>query len=383
MEKSVLYLSESNSVTIFDRVITYLNAKYHLRFNNISLEYEIKPIAEKIWSELNLNSLLIELIQSGIEISIAKLEILIRSHLIENYDPIKYYFESINEWDRENHIQQLAKYIKTTDDEAFAYHLEKWLTRAVLCALEEEKVNKQAFILTSSVQNLGKTSFLRFLIPQSLKKYYSENISVDKDGQIALCKNLILNADELSVFSKTDINSLKSFISKSSVNVRLPYGRKSSYMERRCSFVGSTNKTDFLTDETGSVRWLIFEVFDIDFTYSSQIEIDKVWSQAYYNAYYRRNYNPDLTPKDIAENEKRNERFSQITMEQEVVSAYFEKSESPNDFLTATDIVVAMNSALGIKLNNVRVGKALSKLKIERIKHCKNQIYGYLLKRKL
>ena len=106
--------------------------------------------------------------------------------------------------------------------------------------------------------------------------------------------------DELAVLSKSDVNTLKSFISKSSANIRLPYARKAEFLERICSFVGSTNRTDFLTDETGSIRWLIFEVYSFDFEYSKEIDMDKVWAQAYYNAFERKNYNPELTATDIA-----------------------------------------------------------------------------------
>jgi predicted P-loop ATPase len=242
-------------------------------------------------------------------------------------------------------------------------------------------VNKQSLVLASH-QNSGKSSFLRFLIPPKLENYYTENISIDKDGIISICKNLICNLDELAVLSKSDVNTLKSFISKSSANIRLPYARKAEFLERICSFVGSTNRTDFLTDETGSIRWLIFEVYSFDFEYSKEIDMDKVWAQAYHNAFERKNYNPELTATDIAENEKRNEKYAQVSMEQELISAHFEKSEKTEEFLTATDIMLAMNNALGLRLNNVKIGKALTSLKYQRIKHPQLQVYGYLIKRK-
>jgi len=121
----------------------------------------------------------------------------------------------------------------------------------------------------------------------------------------------------------------------------------------------------------------------IDFSYSKEINVDKIWSQAYYNAYKRKDFNPELTFEDIEENEKRNERFAQMTMEQEIILAHFEKSDSNKDFLTATDIVLAMNNALGVRLNNIKIGKALTKLKFERIKHPTLQTYGYLMRRKI
>ena len=381
-EQKFLYQSDTPSKTIYDRAMKYLDEKYNIRFNTIALELEIQLKEQAgTWTVLNINSLLIELAQSGIEINMNKLEILVRSHMIQQYNPIREYFENLETWDGIDYIKKLSQYLKTNDDEAFCYHFEKWLTRAVLCSLNRGYVNKQSLVLASH-QNSGKSSFLRFLIPPKLENYYTENISIDKDGIISICKNLICNLDELAVLSKSDVNTLKSFISKSSANIRLPYARKAEFLERICSFVGSTNRTDFLTDETGSIRWLIFEVYSFDFEYSKEIEMDKVWAQAYHNAFERKNYNPELTATDIAENEKRNEKYAQVSMEQELISAHFEKSEKTEEFLTATDIMLAMNNALGLRLNNVKIGKALTSLKYQRIKHHKLQVYGYLIKRK-
>ncbi len=381
-EQKLLYQSDTPSKTIYDRAMQYLDEKYNIRYNTIALELEIQLKGKnETWSVLNINSLLIELAQSGIEINMNKLEILVRSHLIQQYNPIREYFENLETWDGENYIKKFSQYLKTNDDEAFLYHFEKWLTRAVLCSLNRGYVNKQSLVLASH-QNSGKSSFLRFLIPPKLENYYTENISIDKDGIISICKNLICNLDELAVLSKSDVNTLKSFISKSSANIRLPYARKAEFLERICSFVGSTNRTDFLTDETGSIRWLIFEVYSFDFEYSKEVDIDKVWAQAYFNAFERKNYNPELTATDIAENEKRNEKYAQVSMEQEILSAHFEKSEKMEEFLTATDIMLAMNNALGLRLNNVKIGKALTSLKYQRIKHPQLQVYGYLIKRK-
>ena len=377
-----LYQVDTATNTIFDRIRKYLAKNNQLRFNEIALEFEIKT-ENGDWTELNLNSLYIELTQAGINIAFNKLEILMRSHLITVFNPFENYFQNLEKWDGENHIQRLISFVKTTDTEPFQIHFEKWLTRSVLCALKRGYINKQCFVFYNTKQNSGKTSFLRFLIPPRLEKYYTEDIGVDKDGLIALCKNFIINIDELSVMSKTDVNILKAFISKNTVNARLPYDRKSSLMYRTSSFCGSTNRSDFLTDETGSVRWIIFEVLEIDFGYSKEININQVWAQAYHNAFERKNYNPELTAEDLIENEKRNEKFKQVSLEQEILISHFEKSENKNDFLTATEIMLAMSNALGVRMNNVKIGKALTALNFERIKHSKKQVYGYLIKRKI
>ena len=381
-EDKMLYQTDTAGKTIFDRTLKYLNSKYSLRYNTISLEFEIKRTSDKQWSDLNLNSLFIELTQSGFDIPINKLEILVRSHLISQYNPISEYFENLEDWDDEDHIKNLCSYVKTNDDNAFLYHMEKWFTRAVLCALEKEKINKHCLVLANTIQNSGKSTYLRFFIPRKLMNYLSEDIGLDKDSRIKLCKNLIINLDELSILAKADINSLKAFISKTHINERLPYARKAEYLERICSFVGSTNKTDFLTDESGSVRWIIFEVTEkINFNYSMEINIDKVWSQAYFNAYKRKGFNPELTLADISENEKRNERFTQMTLEQEMVNKFFEPSDNLEEFKTATEVMMDL-STQGIRLNHLKIGRALSSFKFPRVKHPQRQIYGYLIRLK-
>ena len=66
-----------------------------------------------------------------------------------------------------------------------------------------------------------------------------------------------------------------------------------------------------------------------------------------------------MTISDIEANELRNEQFSQLSLQQANVSADFTKSKDIKDFLTATDIVVAMNNALNLRLNNIKVGNCL------------------------
>lgn len=51
-EKISLYETGTESKTIFDRALKYLNSKYFLRFNTISLEFEIKNHLLKIFGQV-------------------------------------------------------------------------------------------------------------------------------------------------------------------------------------------------------------------------------------------------------------------------------------------------------------------------------------------
>ncbi|WP_261375098.1 virulence-associated E family protein [Maribacter sp. MAR_2009_72] len=308
------------------------------------------------------------------------METLIRSEWIPKCNPIREYFENLPKWDGQDHILKLASYVPTYEKKAFEYHFKKWLVRTIKCALEVHYFNKQAFVLSHQGQNSGKSTWCRFLCPTELSEYMAEDISNDKDARIQLCRNFLYNLDELAVLSKKDVNALKSFFSKTFINERLPYDRKNTTLPRICSFVGSTNMASFLNDETGSVRWLCFELKGkIDFGYSEEVDINRVWSQAYHLAYADPDFNPELSISDIQENEERNKKCTKLTTEEELVSKYFEKSDDIDDFVTASDVLVKL-SCLNLHLNQVNLGRALSGFNFQRIKHPKRQVYGYLAK---
>ena len=375
---SLYIVDNPKKQTIFDYVSDYLFDKYDIRYNEISHDFQISLKGENSWYYLNVNSLIIELTKAGIDISPGKLEIFIKSELISKHNPIQNYFESLPKWDGTDYIKNLCSYVPTYEDEAFLYHFRKWLVRAVKCALEPSYFNKRAFILSHKGQSSGKSTWCRFLCPPSLSEYMAEDISNDKDARIQLCRNFLLNLDELAVLSKKDVNALKAFFSKTFINERLPYDKKNTTLPRICSFIGSTNMASFLSDETGSVRWLCFELKDkIDFEYSKEINIDFVWTQAFHYAYRSASFDLELSLKDVQENEERNKKYTRLSTEQELIARYYEKSQNMEDFVTASDVEITL-AFLKLRLNHINIGKALSGFNFQRIKHPKRQVWGYL-----
>jgi predicted P-loop ATPase len=379
---SQLYtVTDPKKKTIYDYTIEYLLEKYDIYYNEISHDFQISMRGKKQWQYINLNSLIIELTKAGIDISTSKLEILIKSELIPKYNPIREYFESLSAWDGFDNIGKLASYVPVYDNKAFVYHFTKWLVRAIKCALEPGYFNKQALIISHSGQSSGKSTWCRFLCPPELSEYMAEDINSDKDARIQLCRNFLYNLDELAVLSKNDVNALKAFFSKTFINERLPYDRKNTILPRICSFMGSTNMSSFLNDETGSVRWLCFELMQpINFDYKKEMDIKDVWTQAYHLAYQDQTFNPELTVQDVNENEERNQRYTKMTTEQELIAKYYLKSDQEKDFVTATDIMVSLN-CLNIRISQINLGRALSGFGYQRVKHPKRRIYGYLAKR--
>lgn len=374
---SIKLKAEKRKDSIFDKAEQYLEDRYEFRYNTVSLAFESRKKGEFEFEETNENNLYIELNKNGINITQNKLIAILKSDFVPHYNPLIEYFEELPAWDKKtDHINKLASYVNTFDNEQFAYHFKKWCVRAVKCVFDQDYFNKQAFILVHKGQSSGKSTWCRFLCPPPLKNYIAEDIKGnDKDDRILICKNFIINLDELSALSKTDINALKAFFSKTFINERLPYDKKNTLLSRVCSFVGSTNMGEFLNDETGSVRWLCFELSgQINFDYKKHIDINLVWSQALELS--RTGFQCELTLEDIKRNEERNEKFANRTIEQELIDSYLEKPSEKNkgQFQTPTDIMIQLRQKYERLNSPERIGKALVKNGFDKVKKSR---YGY------
>ncbi|RNL56434.1 VapE domain-containing protein [Pedobacter jejuensis] len=375
-----IYHFDFEAKSIYNRVHQYILERYQIHFNEVSLSYEINNLTNrKRVFELNENSLIILLDQAEIKISKEKFVNYLKSDLVVRYNPIQRYFEDLAEWDGFDYIKQYCSYAKTDNDELFHYHMKKWAVRAIKSVLLQDEINKHAIILANGEQNAGKSTYLKKLVPPTLMRYYGENLSLDKDGRIKLCKTFILNLEELEALNKQDTDKVKAMLSLQTVNDRLPFDSKNSFLSRTCSFVGSTNKSEFLVDETGNVRWIVFEVIGtIDYErYNREFDINKFWAQAYHIFKNVETFNSALTADDVRLNEERNEKFMILSIECEAVLKYYEQSEDIGDFRTSSEVVHEL-AFTGIRMTNMKIGSALKKYGYLRIKHPKRQVYGYL-----
>lgn len=378
---------EKEVTTVFHKAEEYISKHYNLRFNTIALDIESSLIDNDKWISCNDNSLWVDIQKKGIKIGQSALKAILKSDFVPRYNPLEDYFINLPKWDgTTDYISQYADFVKlnpTENKQQYLYHFKKWCVRSVKCALFEGYFNKQAFVLTDDGkgQNIGKSTWCRNLCPTALNKYIAEDISNnDKDTRVLICKNFLINMDELAALSKKEINQLKSLFSKDQINDRLPYDSKNSIIPRVASFIGSTNMSTFLHDETGSVRWLCFVIEDIDWSYKKSFNVDLLWAQAYALS-KDKGFVPELTREDIAENERRNDKFQFLTAERESLNTFLEPSNAnEGEHLTATKITTYLKSHSGINLNNIQIGKALKACGFERVKH--KDSYGYYVKYK-
>jgi predicted P-loop ATPase len=372
---------------VFIEAENFINEHYDLRFNEVSNRIEERKKGSDIWKDLNENNIYRFLMHNNYALSMNKLTALLRSDFVEQFNPFEQYFKSLASYDNlkePDYIKNLCGYVYAKEPERFEAQFKKHLVRCVACSIDNSYYNKQAFVIVHDKQNSGKSTFCRWLCPPELDRYFGENINLtNKDGEIALSEKFLINMDELAALSKYEINQLKSVFSRDKISLRRPFDRSTSDSPRRCSFFGSTNRNEFLFDETGSVRWLCFEIELIDWDYKKDIDINRVWAQAY-SLFKTPGYKYDLDYNEIAENEAANERFFVNTPEEDLLKKMYSPGTEKNQdaFLTATDIQQKMQEACNnvLKLNSVVLGRILHKNRFVKVsKRYPNQqtIKGY------
>jgi predicted P-loop ATPase len=143
--------------------------------------------------------------------------------------------------------------------------------------------------------------------------------------------------------------------------------------KRIANFVGTTNKKEILSDETGNIRWLIMEIMAIRHDDGgpngySKINIDNVWSQAYF--LLKEGYPYKLTKENFVDSEANNELFRHVSVEKELLVQYFLLPQQNNKekvkLMTSTNILMTLQKLStfnNLKLSNLR--KALRELGYE------------------
>jgi len=375
---------------LIDEIGDYLTASHELRYNQVKNEIEFKRKNASTWQDCDERAALrfeAELLRAGHKGVSRTLNVYLAN--VPEFDPIAGYLDALPAWDGKDHISELAGYVDISQNrrEWFNLMFKKHLVRMLACATGKSDFNKQIFVFVSG-QNDGKTTFTRFLCPPAWKAYYSEEIDFEnKDGLIALARNVIINLDELRGMSRSDITKIKSYTSKDNVKARLPFDRRETRLRRVASFFASTNNAEFLTDETGNVRWLVFEIKGINHDnggangYGQNIDIDKIYSQARH-LMSDPDFKSSLTREEIQKSESFNQGHTVKSAEFEAIQKHFEPDKK-GVFMQPLDIQKRLNTGFFYDFKHlVPIGKSLAQLRFDRIKkrHNGQSVYGYMVR---
>lgn len=193
------------------------------------------------------------------------------------YHPVREYLRSLR-WDGEQRIQRvLTDILRAPDDDLSQLFIGRWFLSAVARALRPGCKVDTALVLVGK-QGARKSTFFATLGGE----WFSDD-AIDlasKDAYLQIARAWIIEWGEIEhVTGRRHAGEIKGFLSKRVDQYRPPYGRATIETPRACVFVGSTNQAQFLEDETGSRRFWVVNVGEVDATLLAAWR-DQLWAEA-------------------------------------------------------------------------------------------------------
>ena len=354
-----------------DQIEEFITSKYNIRYNSIKQQPEYRKI-EAYDSYLPvdkyyLNSLKRELNQNGLLTTVQNIKSILESDYCVIVHPIKEYLIGLSEWGNGyDYIKELANTVTVKNPDTWYKYLKKWLVAVVANIINDKGCQNHTCLVITGKQGAFKTTWLDNLCPTSLAQYlFTGKIDPsNKDSLTYIAEYLFVNIDDqLKQLNKRDENELKNLITTPSVKYRRPYDIYITEYPHTASFMASVNGNDFLTDPTGSRRFLPFEALEIDIEKAKKINIDMVYAQAIH--LYREGFIYWFNHEEIEELHKHNQVFQVVSTEEQFILEYFDKPadrDSATDYLQSAVIHAYLEKFAHIRLSAKKLGEALTKL---------------------
>ena len=173
-------------------------------------------------------------------------------------DPFRLWLEGLAPWDGVKRVHSLLCDTFKADDNP----LTRWASTALLlgpvqrcfepgCKLDE-------VVVLVGGQGLGKSSLINHLLPQTEPDWFSDSLSMADNQQRrieALQGRVLVEMSDLQGFTKADMQSLKSFITRrDDGSVRLAFRKNPETMLRRCVLVGTSDRAECLPNDSAGLR---------------------------------------------------------------------------------------------------------------------------------
>jgi hypothetical protein len=211
-------------------------------------------------------------------------------------------------------------------EEAKRIYLKKWLMQMLhMTCLNDGELPKSArlILVFQGKQEVGKTSWLRSLVPPKYSHYIGEAKVLDakSDMKILECvQHPIVELGELSAtFRISDMEQFKGFVSQVVDMLNIKYRPMHAIYRRRTVFFATVDKHTFLRDPAGSTRFLVLPI--IKTKYDHNIDTFALFSEMLEEA--RKGHNYNLTPEEKLMQLKINSEFEDVVPLKELFEEVF------------------------------------------------------------
>ena len=179
-----------------------------------------------------------------------------------SYHPVKTYLDTLK-WDNHRRLNTwLSRALGVTHSRYHSMVGRKFLLSMIA------RIYRSGCEVDYMMVLVGEQGKLKSTVASTLAgRWFSDNLPNlrnEKDAALHLNGKWLIEMGELAAIRKQDDEHVKTFIVRQSDKYRPPYGENEVDEPRQCVFMGTTNKVEFLHDETGARRYWPVKVVRIN-----------------------------------------------------------------------------------------------------------------------
>ena len=169
------------------------------------------------------------------------------------FNPVTDYLDGLT-WDGTPRLDAWLCEVFGSEDSPYTRSVGAAILIAAVARARDPGCKVDTMLVLEGDQGIGKSTALRRLAGAEV--FSDAEIDVaNKDAVQQLQGVWIYELGELHALKRAEITQLKAFLSRQVDRQRDPYDRRVSARPRRTVFIGTTNQSHYLTDETGNRRF--------------------------------------------------------------------------------------------------------------------------------
>jgi putative DNA primase/helicase len=206
-------------------------------------------------------------IKDGLEIAIRK----------NAYHPVKQYLESCR-WDGKERLERLFIDNLGAEDNVYVREVTRKAFVAAVARIYQPGIKFDTVLVLVGAQGIGKSR----LIAMMGKEWFSDTMGnmQNKDAMENLHGVWIMELGELAGLKRAEIDTIKLFVARRFDRFRVSYAKRVEEFPRQCIFIGTTNESEFLHDQTGNRRFWPVQCGPKQGWVLTNEDVNQVWAEA-------------------------------------------------------------------------------------------------------
>lgn len=263
--------------------LTYLESQCRLRRNVLTGETLYAPSDMTEYRPLSVeakNTLLLMANSQGVDLTDQQLQQYIHSTIIEQWNPAKNWMESLEPWDGNDYVGELAQRIITSNPD-WPHRFHKWMLQMVARWMGLTVAQNDVIVPVIVGQfGYGKTTFCNLILPPSLRHYYTDQVRVRQMADVheLVTTHLLVALDEFYQENTDQLPAVRYLFSRSTPVQRWPYGTTREPRKNYAAFIATTGNLHPMTDAAGAAHLVCVEITHAIDT-KTPINYDQLYAQ--------------------------------------------------------------------------------------------------------